>query len=123
MRGVTGWLIAGLMLGATACSTPTAPPPPSVDVSGTWAGVWWAFEGEGGGGELRGVFRQDGATLYGNFEAKGRTINRTFVSGTVVGNEVRLGAPAQGVLVVNGDEMKGTVQGIVAAQITLHRQP
>ena len=40
-----------------------------------------------------------------------------------MGKEVRLGAPSQGVLVVNGDEMTGTVQGIVASKITLRRQP
>ena len=123
MRVVIGWLIVGVMIAATACASTPPPTPPSVDVSGTWVGVWWAFEGQGGGGELRGIFRQDGTNLYGNFEIKGRTINRTFVSGVVTGNEVRLGAPAQGVLLVNGDEMTGTVQGIVEAKITLHRQP
>ena len=125
MRVVIGWLIAGVMIAATACATTPAPAPEptSVNVSGTWVGVWWAFEGEGGAGELRGIFRQDGTNLYGNFEIKGRKVNRTFVSGVVTGNEVHLGAPAQGLLVVNGDEMTGTVQGIVEAQITLHRQP
>jgi len=123
MRVVIGWLIVGVMIAATACASTPPPAPPGVDVSGTWVGVWWAFEGEGGAGELRGIFRQDGTNLYGNFEIKGRTINRTFVSGVVTGNEVHLGAPAQGVLVVNGDEMTGSVQGIVEAKVTLRRQP
>lgn len=122
MRVLVGWLIAGAMVAASACATPPVAGP-GVDVSGTWAGTWWAFEGDGGSGDLRGVFRQDGANLYGNFEASGRALNRTFVSGTVIGNEIRMSAPAQGTLVVTGNEMTGTVQGIVATRITLRRQP
>src|SRR5262249_48202432 len=121
MRVLMGWMVASMMVVAAACATPPVAPP-GVDGSGSWAGGWGAFEGEGGGGELRGVFRQDGATLYGNFEWRGRTVSRTFVSGTVRGNEVFLAAPVQGMLVVDGDEMNGTAQGIVAAKITLRRQ-
>ena len=122
MRTLVGWLVAGAMVAASACATPPVAPP-GVDVSGSWAGTWWAFDGEGGSGDLRGIFRQDGPNLYGNFEASGRAINRTFVSGTVIGNEISLTAPSQGTLVVNGNEMSGIVQGIVATRITLRRQP
>ena len=123
MRTVLGLLIGGVMVAVSACATVPPPPPPSVDVSGTWAGTWWAFEGSGGSGDMKGIFRQDGATLYGNFEISRPTVNSTYVSGTVTGNEVRLFAPSQGTLVVSGDEMTGTVQGIVSARVTLRRQP
>ena len=118
-------LIAGVMMLGSACATSPPPTPPSVDVSGTWEGVWSAFEGSGGAGEIRGIFRQDGATLYGNFEVRGQgqNVNRTYVSGVVAGNQVKLFAPSEGLLVVEGDEMTGTVQGIVSARVQLRRQP
>ena len=127
MRALLGLLIGGVMVAVSACATAPPPPPPSVDVSGTWAGKWTAFEGTGGSGDLKGIFRQDGATLYGNFEVSSPsanpTINRTYVNGTVTGNEIKLFAPSAGSLVVTGDEMTGTVQGIVKGEIKLHRQP
>lgn len=123
MRALIGVLIGGLMVAVSACATTPPPPPPSVDVSGTWVGSWSAFEGAGGTGDLKGIFRQDGATLYGNFEVSNPTVNRTYVSGMVTGNEVRLFAPSQGSLVVIGDEMTGTIQGIVSTQVKLRRQP
>ena len=127
MHVLLGLLIGGVMLAVSACATAPPPLPPSIDVSGTWAGKWSAFEGAGGSGDLKGIFRQDGATLYGNFEvsnpAVSPTINRTYVSGTVTGNEITLFAPAEGRLVVNGDDMTGTVLGIVRGRIELRRQP
>lgn len=123
MRALIGVLIGGLMVAVSACATTPPPPPPSVDVSGTWVGSWSAFEGAGGTGDLKGIFRQDGATLYGNFEVSNPTVSRTYVSGMVTGNEVRLFAPSQGSLVVIGDEMTGTIQGIVSTQVKLRRQP
>lgn len=123
MRALLGVLIVGVMFIAPACATVPPPPPPSVDVSGTWAGTWSAFEGAGGSGQLRGIFRQDGATLHGDFEVSGPKVNRTYVSGMVMGNEIKLFAPSEGSLVVNGDEMTGTVQTIVSGRIMLRRQP
>jgi len=119
-------LIAGVMMLGVACATAPPPPPPSVDVSGTWEGNWEAFESSAGGGGIRGVFRQDGATVYGNFEIQNQgpsPISRTYVSGVVRGNEMQLLAPTEGLLVVDGNEMRGTIQGIMAARIKLRRQP
>jgi len=119
-------LIAGVMMLGVACATAPPPPPPSVDVSGTWEGNWEAFESSAGGGGIRGVFRQDGATVYGNFEIQNQgpsPISRTYVSGVVRGNEMQLLAPTEGLLVVDGNEMSGTIQGIMAARIKLRRQP
>ena len=123
MRALLGVLVLGVLVVVSACAPVPPPPPPSVDVSGTWAGTWSAFEGKGGSGELRGIFRQDGATVYGNFEISSPTVNRTYVSGMVSGNEVKLFAPSEGRLIVNGDEMTGTVQSIVTGTVVLRRQP
>jgi hypothetical protein len=126
MRAFSGVLIGVVMAAISACASAPPPAPPSVDVSGTWEGTWTAFAGTGGAGEVRGVFRQDGATLYGNFELRNQnnpSINRTYVSGMVSGNEIKLFAPNEGALVVAGDEMSGSVQGIVRAQVKLRKQP
>ena len=120
-------LIAAVMMLGVACATaPPPPPPPSVDVSGTWEGNWEALERSAGGGGIRGVFRQDGATLYGNFEIQTQgpnPISRTYVSGVVRANQVQLLAPNEGLLVVDGNEMSGSIQGIMAARVKLRRQP
>jgi hypothetical protein len=124
MRVLLGLLIGSVMAVVSSCATaPPPPPPPAVDVSGTWVGTWWAFEGTGGSGDLRGIFRQDGATLYGNFEVSNPTVTRTYVSGVISGNEIKVFAPSAGRLVVNGDEMTGVIQGIVRGEIRLRRQP
>ena len=120
MRTLAGLVMGAVMVAAAACAT--APPAPSVNVSGNWAGTWWAYEGSGGSGDLRGIFQQDGATLYGQFEVTGPVVNRTFISGIVAGNEVRLTGPSQGTLVVSGNEMSGVVHGLVPARVTLRRQ-
>jgi len=125
MRALLALLIGCLAVVVSSCATAPPPPPapPAVDVSGTWVGTWWAFEGAGGSGELRGIFRQDGATLYGNFELATPNVTRTYVSGMVTGNEIRVFAPSEGRLVVDGDRMTGVVQGIVRGEIRLRRQP
>ena len=124
MRALIGLLIGAMMAAAAGCATAPPPPAPSVDVSGNWIGTWAAFEGTGGSGDLRGSFAQSGATLYGNFEIiTGSTVNRTFVSGTVAGNQVELTAPATGILTVTGNEMSGVVQGLVHSRVMLRKQP
>src|SRR5262245_31402922 len=126
MRALLGVLIGGVMAAISACAPVPAPAPPGVDVSGTWEGTWTAIEGPGGAGNLKGEFRQDGATLYGNFELRSQdnpAINRTYVSGMVTANEVRLFAPNEGTLLVSGDEMTGSIQAIVRAQVRLRKKP
>ena len=124
------WLLILLIAIATAaCETaPSAPPsgpaPPGVNVSGNWAGTWSAFEGSGGKGEMKGQFVQEGATVRGDFEVRGpQHMNHTYVSGTVVGNELRLQVPSHGTLVMNGNEMEGTFSGIMTIQVSLRKQP
>ena len=122
MRAFAGLLIGAMMVAASACAT-VPPTPPSVNVTGNWVGTWWTYDGAGGSGTVNGNFQQDGATLLGNFEVTGPVVNRTLVSGTVVGNEVRLSAPSPGTLVVAGNEMSGVVYGLSPTKVTLRRQP
>jgi hypothetical protein len=121
MRALLGVLTGGLMVALSACATPSSPPP-SVDVSGTWVGTWTAFQGAGGSGDLRGTFLQDWTTLHGQFDIRNPKLNRTYVAGRVSGNEITLFAPERGSLVVNGDEMTGSVEGIVKGVIHLRRE-
>jgi hypothetical protein len=117
-----GLLTGGVMVALSACATMPPLPPPSVDVSGDWVGTWLAFQGRGGSGDMKGTFLQDGTTLHGEFEIRNPKVNRTYVSGMVTGNEIKLFAPEEGSLVVNGDEMTGTFAGIVRGQIHLRRE-
>jgi hypothetical protein len=122
MRIGTGLLTAIAMLMAAACATTPPPPPPSVDVSGNWAGTWQAFQGAGGNGTMWGTFRQEGATVRGDFTIVTFRENRTFVAGSISGNVITLEAPNGGRLEVNGDEIAGVVYGIVDANVRLTRQ-
>jgi len=122
MRIGTGWLTATVMLMAAACATTAPPAPPSVDVSGNWAGDWQAFAGAGGSGKMWGTFRQEVSTVRGDFTIVTTRENRTFVSGSISGNVITLEAPNGGRLVVDGDEITGVVNGIVDANVKLTRE-
>jgi len=124
MRTVLGLLVLSVMMAVAACATaPTAPP--SVDVTGNWAGTW-SFENQMlGGGSMTGTFQQNGSKLSGRFEVQGpNVINHVSqISGYVSGNEIKLTEPATGYLTVTGDQMSGTVNGIAdTAKMTLRKK-
>jgi hypothetical protein len=110
------------LLAGAACATGTATPP-SVNVTGQWAGTW-AYENPTlGTGEIRGTFQQDGAKVSGNFNLTGPVVNRVaIVTGTISGNEIKLSMPASGYLTVTGNQMTGSVNGINVAKLTLRKQ-
>ena len=122
MQTSLGLLLVSVMIVGSACATMPATPP-SVNVSGSWAGTW-SFENSAmGAGSLRGTFQQDGANLSGRFDILGPA--QTHVAnliGFVSGNEVRLSQPASGTLTVSGNEMSGWVNGLMAAKLTLRKQ-
>ena len=121
MRRSVGLLLMVVMVMTAACAT-VPPPPPAVNVSGIWVGTWRVFEGDQGGGDLRGTFLQEGAAVKGEFLVTGRVMNTTFVSGSMSGNQITLSVPAPGTLVVEGDRMTGTINGVAATQVILRRQ-
>jgi len=126
MKTRLGVLLASVMVVTSSCATMSGAPP-SVNVTGDWAGQWEYRNVERGSGDLKGTFKQDGATISGNFDVTGPVVNHAaLVSGSVSGNDVVLSSPSTGRLTVsgNGTEMIGVVNGLVddALKITLRRQ-
>lgn len=122
MRTVLGLALASVLIGVTACATGPAAPP-SVNVTGQWAGKW-AYDTPGlGTGDIQGSFKQDGAKVTGNFNVTGPVQTHVAdVVGTVSGNEVKLSLPASGYLTVKGNEMTGLINGLNVAKVTLRKQ-
>ena len=128
MRTALGLLLASVMLVGFGCaSTPKTPPaPPSVNVTGAWAGNWSFQNPSLGGGSLRGTFQQDGSNLTGNFTIVGGGSAVRFpvtnLIGFVSGNQITLSQPSRGTLTVNGDQITGIVEGLDTANVTLRKQ-
>jgi hypothetical protein len=128
MRSGIVAMVAAAMLMATACAS-TSMAPPSVDLTGKWAGTW-AFQPDSlGAGTLSGTFRQDGNKLSGNFTivGGGNAVRNpsALIVGFVSGNQVTLSQPGSGTLTANaeGTEMTGWVNGLDQAKLTLRKQP
>ena len=120
------WLLIGAaVLTIAGCASGSGAPsaPPSVNVTGKWAGLWQYPSIPSGRGEVFMDLTQSGADVTGSVLVTGPTQNQpTRVQGTVVGNEFRLGGRIAGTFVVKGDEMTGTVDGVVVATATLNRK-
>ena len=108
MRTIICLVLAGVIVVASACAT-TPNAPPSVNVTGKWAGTWSYETASLGNGTLNGTFTQDGATLRGNFDVTGPVVNRAAnnIIGTVPGNTIELSQPTSGSLTVTGNEISG----------------
>jgi hypothetical protein len=122
MSGRRWVLLASVLLVSAACSS-MAMAPPSVDVTGNWAGDW-RFEGFSGGGQIQMALKQSGSDVAGSMTVTGAQRNPTGpVEGTVSGNEFSIRRPAgmPGSLTVSGDQMSGIIQGLAPAQVTLRR--
>jgi hypothetical protein len=118
------WFVIGAIAALTAACA-TAPAPPTVDVTGTWAGTWTYTNAALGGGQAELKLKQSGSDFNGDMTVSGAAVNRTgFIQGTVSGNEVRIIAPPglTGVLTVTGDEAKGLLHGISDGNVTLRRR-
>jgi hypothetical protein len=121
-RTLGALLVGSLIVVAVACAT--APlSPPTVDVTGNWAGTWQYDNVQMGSGELRGSFQQSGNHLTGNFNVTGPVVNRVAnVSGAVSGNEIMLATPSSGRLTVSGNQITGTINGLNVAKVTMRKQ-
>jgi len=113
--------LALMLFGCAALGGSTAPP--SVDVSGKWAGTW-SFHKAMGSGDVFMNLRQSGADASGDLRVTGPTpAEPTYFEGTVTGSSVILRVPyLSGTLDVSGDEMKGVINGIMPANVSLRRQ-
>jgi hypothetical protein len=98
--------------------------PPSVDVSGKWAGTWSFHNPTMGSGDVFMNLKQSGADASGDLRVTGPTpAEPTYFEGTVSGSSVILKVPyLSGTLDVSGDEMKGVINGIMPANVSLRRQ-
>ena len=125
MNYVRKLAIAGLLIAVGGCAGASAPTaPPSVNVTGKWAGTWSFRNPSLGGGQITMDLKQDGATVTGPMSVSGPTSSEpTNFKGTVSGNSVVLDAAhGSGTLTVNGDDMTGMVYGIMPATVSLKRQ-
>jgi hypothetical protein len=125
MNYVQKLIVAGLMVvigGCASASTPASPP--SVNVTGKWAGTWSYRNPALGGGQVSMDLKQDGAKVTGPMSVSGPTsAEPTNFSGTVSGNTIVLDAAhGSGTLTVKGDEMTGMVYGILPATVSVKRQ-
>ena len=127
MNYVQKLLIAGLMVVIGGCAGAGASKPsepPSVNVTGKWAGTWAFRNPTMGSGQVSMDLKQDGARVTGPMTVSGPTsAEPTNFAGTVSGNMITLDAAhGSGTLTVKGDEMTGMVYGIMPATVGLKRQ-
>jgi hypothetical protein len=130
-RGRLGALVIVAALWASGCGTGGVGPP-TVDVTGFWTGTWSApnmgsstvdFRLEQKGSDVTGemIWRgsmegpRAGASINPSGALKGRVAGRTF-------SFDRSPSPVQGDLIVEGDEMRGTVTTTRDAMVRLRRQ-
>jgi hypothetical protein len=122
-----GWkcLVGALVLMLSGCAAVGGKTvPPSVDVSGKWAGTWSFRNPTMGSGNVFMNLKQRGADASGDLTVTGPTpAEPTYFEGTVSGSSVFLKVPyLSGTLDVSGDEMKGVINGIMPANVSLRRQ-
>src|SRR5205823_12051413 len=113
MKGLRPIFASLHIVGITACAT-TSGPPPSVDVTGKWAGIWAYDNPSLGNGRIDMDLKQTGADVDGNMNISGTRDRRSGpVSAVVRGNELLITRPTDvtGRLTVQGDIMSGSVAG------------
>src|SRR5207247_2576866 len=119
-QGPVVQMTVGRRLPSACATTPTAPP--TVDVTGKWAGDWSFENPRLGAGTLSGTLQQAGDKLSGTFTiiGGGGTVRypSARIVGFVSGNEVRLSQPSSGTLTVNANELRGIINGLHAASVT-----
>jgi hypothetical protein len=95
------------------------------NVAGKWQGTW-VYQNQGlGSGQIVMTLTQSGAKATGDMVVTGTPVPRTgAVTLLVQGNDVYFVYPtgATGYLTLAGDEMKGQIDGVNPANVTLKRQ-
>jgi ABC-type glycerol-3-phosphate transport system substrate-binding protein len=128
MRKLSLWiLIGGVVIGAAACAsgTSTSSAPPASNVTGRWVGTWTFDPSSAGNGEVIADLTQDGSQVKGTLQSvtgphRGRA---GFFNATMSGNDLHITGPdATGWLKVSGNQMTGTINGILPANLTLRKQ-
>ena len=116
-------LIGAILVGISACAT-TLSAPPTVDVTGSWAGQWAYEHANLGSGSITMNVKQVGAEVSGDMVVTGAQIDRTGpLSALVSGNQIRIMRPTSitGRLTVQGDTISGVIDGLEPANVSLKR--
>jgi len=121
IHAATGLVLAAV-LAASGCGDGEKEPP-TVDVTGSWAGTWLSETGMGG--DVTAVLTQAGADVDGTMTISGSPcFSVGNVSGTVSGNRVSTGAMFSGDTRVNfegtvvGDQISGSYDTVRAGACT-----
>jgi len=112
------WLLAITCITFVGCATGSTKPP-SVDVTGTWAGDW-VGAGAVGSGPVTMTLQQTGANVTGEVVAGGGSPFSGPVTGTVSGDALSLSyRGGTGEFTIKGNEMSGSTR---LSRWTLRRQ-
>ena len=123
MNGLRPLLVSVFVVGITACAT-TSGPPPSVDVTGRWAGTWAYDNPSLGNGQIEMNLKQTAANVDGNLNISGTRDPRSGpISAIVQGNQVVITRPTDvtGRLTVEGYTMSGALAGLSSGKMTVKR--
>src|SRR5262245_2610013 len=119
-------LFLGLVvLSMAACastmeSTPSAPP--TVDITGSWAGQWTYTNASLGGGQISMTVTQTGPRVSGNMQVTGAPVVRSgAITALVSGNQVQVmrATSITGRLTGQGDTMTAEIDGVNPANLTM----
>ena len=127
MKRLSGIMISLVMLGVGGCAGGVGSPTvtPTVDITGKWVGSWATTNPALGSGTIEMTVTQTGPQYAGTLLVTGAPTDPSGpTAGVVSGNEVRVQRPGNvtGSLTVQGDTMKGNIQGVIDANATLTRQ-
>jgi len=119
-------LLSLIVLGVTSCATTDSASmaPPTVDVTGSWAGQWAYTQATLGSGQIQMTLQQTGSKASGNMTVTGTQVDRSgAVNALVTGNTLQLVYPTgvTGWLTVQGDTITGQLGGMNPANVTMKK--
>jgi len=119
-------LLSLIVLGVTSCATTDSASmaPPTVDVTGSWAGQWAYTQATLGSGQIQMTLQQTGSKVSGNTTITGTPVDRSgAINAIVTGNTLQLVYPTgvTGRLTVQGDTISGQLGGMNPANVTLKK--
>jgi hypothetical protein len=125
-------LLGLILLGVASCARTQSDPalmaatPPTVDVTGTWAGNWAYTNSSLGAGPIKMSMQQTGSKVTGTVDISGTPMPRSGpISAIVQGNQLQILHPAgvTGALTVQGDTISGELGGLSPGTITMKKVP
>lgn len=120
------WVLVGLVLVSFGCATSSPPNAPTVDVTGSWGGIWSCRQCPAlqGVGAISMRLEQVGATVTGTI-SWGALRSASRVEGNITRNVLIFRAPGidlSGELSIDGNDMAGPAHsGGLSISMSLHR--